>query len=173
MAKKAKSKMNRRTKRIIRRSIAALLMVTAIGIAAIPAKEVSADTSNPAISAKRETIIANAQADPEYSGTPSYVSKTDKSLDLNLPNRAELSPTRDSEGKLVVSGGKVTVNGSQTDLLRTYAISDLSNGTPEIKWQFEFYDSTTLGCILARYNNEYRVDEVTLPINGAIDFAIV
>ena len=36
MAKKAKSRINRKTKRIIRRSIAGLLMVTAIGIAAIP-----------------------------------------------------------------------------------------------------------------------------------------
>ena len=45
MAKKAKSRMNRKTKRIIRRSIAGLLMVTAIGIAAIPAKEVAADSA--------------------------------------------------------------------------------------------------------------------------------
>ena len=42
MAKKSKSRMNRKTKRVIRRSRAGLLMVTAIGVAAIPAREIEA-----------------------------------------------------------------------------------------------------------------------------------
>ena len=44
MVKKApKKKLNRKSKRIIRRCVAAVLMVTAIGVAAIPVPDIQAD----------------------------------------------------------------------------------------------------------------------------------
>lgn len=165
MAKKAKSKMNRKTKRIIRRCIAGLLMVTAIGIAAIPAKETEA-ADNAAAQAKRTKIAANAVADTtNYNTSVSYSSGN--ATDLSLSNAAQLAATVNSEGT------EATVGGTTYQLYPTYTISNLSSGKPEIKWQFKYYAITGLGGIIAKYNDEYKVNNVTLPNNGVRTYAIV
>ena len=65
MAKKApKRKLNRKAKRLIRRSIAALLMVTAIGVAAIPVPDIQAvdESTGPATAQeKRDKVEKQAQ----------------------------------------------------------------------------------------------------------------
>ncbi|SDA40762.1 Leucine rich repeat-containing protein [Lachnospiraceae bacterium G11] len=174
MAKKAKSRMNRKTKRIIRRCIAGLLMVTAIGVAAIPAKPVEADSAS--IATKRTKVIANAAADPTYSGTISYVSGT-TAADLPLKNSAKLDATLyEADGTTETADYKVAakakVGPTMLDLYPIFTISGLSSGKPEIKWQFKYYDSD-IGGIIACYNDEYRVNHVTLPNNGVRSYAIV
>ncbi len=165
MAKKAKSRMNRKTKRIIRRSIAGLLMVTAIGIAAIPAKEVAADSAEDT-AAKRAAIATNAVADTtDYNKSASYVSGT-TAADLVLDNSDQLKATVNSEGTVA------TVGSTDYTLYPTYTISSLSSGKPEIKWQFKYYPINSVG-IIAKYNDEYKVNNVVLPNNGVRTYAIV
>ena len=166
MAKKSKSRINRKTKRIIRRSIAGLLMVTAIGVAAIPAKPTAAADPSTDTAAKRTAIATNAVADTtNYNKAVSYVSGT-TSPDLVLDNSAQLKAT------INAAGTQATVGSNTYTLYPTYTISGLSNGKPEIKWQFKYYPINNVG-IIAKYNDEYKVNNVVLPNNGVRTYAIV
>lgn len=160
MAKKMpKTKMNRKTKRIIRRSLAAVLMITAIGIAAIPATDVEAEIgATPAAVAKREAIVTNAAADADYTGSYAYPASV-PGMVIDYEGLS-LAPASTGEGH---------------DL---YTASLLSDGvTTEIKKGFEFVSRTKTGgatvALISKYINEFAADVVTIPTNGALGFEVV
>lgn len=152
MARKGKKK-NKKAFRTIRKSIAALCMVTALIVAAIPVPDMQAVESIEVngeqyyfatndVSEKRENIVAN-----DNRGTCTY-NVTDADLDGELdPNNMLKKLPSDIE-------------------YNSYTICMLDNGRWEINWQFKFYlrentSGITRG-IISKYNDEYQEDTVTL-----------
>lgn len=159
MAKKTHGrKLNRRAKRAIRRSVAAILMITSIVVAAIPVPDVSADTGNEGVmltsTTVRDEIVQEAAA--KRSPCVYDVDSENGKDDLNLDTEGMLTPPTDAN-----------------QIHRSYTVQLLSNGRWEINWQFEYYLKNVSGGtrgIISKYNNLYQEKEVTLSNNAAATY---
>lgn len=153
MAKKTpKKKNNRKAFRTVRKSTAALFMITALIVAAIPVPSTQAVDDvvisedgyiiGDGVSDKRENIEAN-----DNRGECVYdVTDADLDTELDPNNMLEKLPT-DVE-------------------YDSYTICMLDNGRWEINWQFKFYlrentSGITRG-IISKYNDEYQEETVSL-----------
>ncbi|MBO5207858.1 MAG: leucine-rich repeat protein [Lachnospiraceae bacterium] len=131
-------KSKRRLKRSIRRSIAAVLMVTAIGVAAIPVPENYAEDG--ASGSGNTTAVVEPDA---------YAYGVDESVITHRPSNL-----------------KTTLDDA--DLSRAYIITALSDGTYQLDWQFKFFSTTVEGNdrgIISKYNSTYQQDTVVLEPN--------
>lgn len=166
-----KRRLNRRVRRLIRRSVASLLMITAILVAAIPVPDIKADdglskgASNPEKRQKVEKEAGNA----ETSGDRKRVSyKVDEADYLNK-SLTLLNPA----------------SGSHSDPLskaKTFTIKQLSNGEWKYNWQFEFYvvnnesvttesgTATATGGIISQYNKDYDEEIVELQAVNPLEY---
>lgn len=172
MAKKApKRKLNRKSKRLIRRMIAAVMMITAIGVAAIPVPDIQADSASSeggSAPEKRNTVVEAAQQ-AETAGTRKRVQYSVSDGDyLNQNLRDGLLNSQLS---------------SHTSVDRTYTIKQLSNGQWKYNWQFEFYvvkdevvttelgtTSSVTGGIISQYNKEYEETMVELQAVNPLEY---
>lgn len=127
MAKKAPvKKTKRRLKRSVRRSLAAVLMVTAIAVAAIPVPENYADNGD-----AKESVMARAADVHDMS---------DYGYDENSAD-TETLPSG-SNFKLDKYAGKTDeeiLKDLDSTVWASYAVTDLGGGTFSLGWQFLFY----------------------------------
>ncbi len=153
MAKKTpKKNNNRKVFRTVRKSTAALFMITALIVAAIPVPDTQAVdeiesfensyATASEVSNKRQNIEAN-----DNRGECVY-DVTDADLDTELDPNNMLSKLPDEK---------------EYD---SYTITMLDNGRWELNWQFKFYlreniSGITRG-IISRYNDEYQEETVSL-----------
>lgn len=133
-------KTKRRLKRTVRRSLAAVLMITAIAVAAIPVPENYAE-SGAGGSSSSSTIPV-----PDKYQYPASLRSIYKSTGTG-------DPRLDSTGETIESA---------------YIITPLSDGTYQLDWQFEFFTTTVEKNergIISKYNSTYQQDTVVLNPN--------
>ena len=149
MANKAPvKKSRRRLKRSVRRSLAAVLMITAIGVAAIPVPENYAAP---------EGITPYAEGDPI------------------LPYSYPIDENKNSTLRDFITNPDLESDGQRTKL--AYTINALSDGSYQMDWQFSFYpiamDKNVARGIINEYNSTYAQERVTLNPNVTCDYKIV
>lgn len=174
MAKKApRKKLNRKSRRMIRRSIAAVMMITAIGIAAIPIPDIQADTGIGGVTSdeKRNDVLAEAEA-ATSAGTRKRVQyDVDADDYLNVDNG-------NKSLNYLLDASKHTGNTGEI-----YNVKQLSNGTWKYNKQFEYYvvenaeiktelgaTTTVSGAIISRYNDLYGEEVVELQAINPVEY---
>lgn len=161
MAKKVPGKsLNRKAKRTVRRSLAAILMVTAIAIAAIPVPDIQADTDlgDTASSGGRdwEGILADGQANR----TPAdYARATEAITDE------------------IIDGYSITnVGGLQEYETQTIKAIDNNQDNLVLTWRFKYFPESADSAygIISQYNNQYNESVVDLTsVNQVTDYLTV
>lgn len=147
--KNAAKKSRRRLKRSVRRSLAAVLMITAIGVAAIPVPENYAAPEG-GVGTRAATVnyyYPGSEADPDGS----KLETVDMEYDIGLG---------------VGSAKKYD----------SHTIRQMSDGTWQAEWQFEFFQQKVNGVmrgIISKYNNTYQENEVKLKANVVMEYAWV
>ncbi|MGN0278218.1 MAG: leucine-rich repeat protein [Lachnospiraceae bacterium] len=136
-------KTKRRLKRTVRRSLAAVLMITAIGVAAIPVPENYAESgAGSAGTGYRSVEVPDKYA---YGVTDTIVTHRPSELNSSDPDND----------------------------YSAYIITPLSDGTYQLDWQFKFFlkdvEGTERG-IISKYNSTYQQDTVVLNPNVIYDY---
>lgn len=151
MAKtKTVKKSRRRLKRSIRRSLAAVLMITAIGVAAVPVPENYAeDGSNPSVKAAADL---HNMKEFKYESDPKNDVVLDASIDLNSKK-----------------GKTVEELLADSDVKTSYAITDIGGGLLNLSWQFMYYkakdpSSGQPSGVICKYNKQFYSDETELAL---------
>ncbi len=160
MAKKAPvKKSKRRLKRSVRRSLSAVLMITAIGVAAIPVPE------NRASSSDIMTIAA-----PPHTATYSYPTNTPSADDAT----DEIHKSYWLNAAMTTTSNKPEKEDPGESLLKkqgsthpSLVVRKTSDDTWELIWQFEYFNENTVvgSGVVSKYNDEFRQDNVKLPYN--------
>ena len=149
MAKKTPVKKSRRgLKRSVRRSLAAVLMITAIAVAAIPV--------------------------PENYAAPEEEGRDDSPV--TLPYSYPVDEKGNSTLPSLVKKDFLSTTLEDKDLTTAYTINALSDGTYQMDWQFRFYVTTVGGNrrgIIKTYNSSYAQERVVLKPNITCDYATV
>ncbi len=160
MAKKTPvKKSKRRLKRTVRKSLAAVLMITAIVIAAIPVPENRAEdgSSEYGISTMAQTEV---HSEFTYDAT-GQTGTTGAGINLSK-----------YEGKTI----EEIAQGA--DVYSSLMINDLGGGTWDLGWQFMFYlaknpkSGETQG-VIAKYNSQYRAETVNLELTPYTEYYTV
>ena len=172
MAKKTPAKKpRRRLKRSIRRSLSAVLMITAIAVAAIPVPE-------------------NVAA-PEGGISPYAATRQDVHITIG-PNGEEQTFIYDSSNKTVIkkyNNDKVNLNGKgiytdENDMYnnplvkQSLSISQRGNGSWDLGWQFMYYEidnpiSNEVQGVVCKYNNQYGAQKLSLDLTPATKYYTV
>lgn len=153
-------KSRRRLKRSIRRSLAAVLMITAIAVAAVPVPENFADDGT--------EFPGGTTENP--GGAPSGKLDVHKDLvfDENdienevLTDRIDLKKYENASTADLIKA----LNNQQNRVYASYAITNV-DGYYDLSWQFIYYlvtnpQSSAVRAVVCKYNNEYMADEVEL-----------
>ncbi len=186
MAKKAPvKKTKRRLKRSVRRSLAAVLMVTAIAVAAIPVPENYADNSTtvPGVggttvrdkdvhedAVKRDFVYDINDADMSSGG--SVATWADTNLNKFIGKDGELDEDKiweryDEKADSAVDNGTSANPGTYASMV----IRDV-DGVTTLSWQFMYYVRNIQGSglgngprgVICKYNGEYMAEKVDLPM---------
>ena len=190
MAKKAPvKKTKRRLKRSVRRSLAAVLMVTSIAVAAIPVPENYAEDGDVTPGPGGTTVIKDVHADAVARDFIYDVSDADAGSTGAIATWAATNLNKfviksgDKEGELDENSiwnqydpdaEAGTDNGTGTTTPKTYAsmvIRDV-DGEKTLSWQFMYYVRNIQGSglgngprgIICKYNGEYMAEKVDLPM---------
>ncbi len=149
MAKKTPArKPRRRLKRSVRRSLSAVLMITAIAVAAIPVPENYADNGE---AAGRAAEIIDKHDMSKFVYEPDSAYDVDPVLSINL------NKYKDKDVAEIMDDGASA----------SYAITDLGNGDISLSWQFLFYnvknpiDNIDSG-VICKYNSRFYSEKVEL-----------
>ena len=152
MAKKtAAKKPRRRLKRTARRSLAAVLMITAVVVAAIPVPENAAATDDYGISALADPALA----EPDAYSYPSNEMASEHFCQDNILDPDAAGHTQKYDAKIV---------------------TQLSDNEYQMAWQFKFYMTNVEGYdrgIISQYNGTYQQDEVTLNPNVIYEYDVI
>lgn len=173
MAKKTAAKKpvtkkpRRRLKRTARRSLAAVLMITAVVVAAIPVPENAAATDDYGISAladEPEPAIYKYPEDPKNGKSPF----PDICNNNSLTNPYDVKYDDTKQGWV-----PDTSSTPKKDVYKANVVTLLSDGKYQLDWQFEFF-MTTINQnergIICNYNNTYQQEEVTLNPNVIYEY---
>lgn len=160
--KKTAGKSRRRLKRSVRRSLAAVLMITAIGVAAIPVPENYAAPED-GIMPYAKTVdyyYPGSESDPDYD--PDHPENNLKFEDVDmLSYDANYPPLSSNSAKQYYS----------------HTIRLMSDNTWQAEWQFQFFQQGKPGerqrGIISKYNNTYQENEVKLKVNVVMNYAWV
>lgn len=167
MAKKTTAKKSRRRlKRTARRSLAAVLMITAVVVAAIPVPEnVAAPEGG-----------ASAQADVEVKEPKAFkymYGKEEK--DLYDPDGKPLGAIKTYQEEF--TGIEYNTPGDANSGKKTYSswtVTEKSNGAWEYNWQFEFFRAEDAGgskaAVISKYNDTYSQKNVELNADIYYDY---
>lgn len=194
MAKKTPAKKpRRRLKRSVRRSLAAVLMITAIAVAAIPVPENYADNGDAAAGsmAKAADVHDKDLADYGYKDTLYKTGKLieKKDSDGNVVKDDEGNPVMieeevrdksyDESTSTSTSGGKIDLDKYagwdlddlvNADIMYSLATTDVGGGVFDLCWQFMFYEvqepeSHAERGVICKYNNQYSTEQLELGMN--------
>ncbi len=153
MAKKTPAKKpRRRLKRSVRRSLSAVLMITAIAVAAIPVPENYADNGDATASSMTRAAVVDMHDMSKFVYDPDSATDVDPVRTINLSKY---------EGKDV----ETIMNANDT--APSYAITDIGNGDLSLSWQFLFYnaknpiDGLESG-VICKYNSRFYSEKVDL-----------
>ncbi|MBD5519946.1 MAG: leucine-rich repeat protein [Lachnospiraceae bacterium] len=188
MSKKAPvnktGKSKRRLKRSVRKSIAALLMVTAIGVAAVPVPENFADDGTGGVV---DDGSANGDVHDmtgfKYEQTSWKVTTTGsdgaESTETRYDNSHDESMTNTKDFKLNTYA-KATVEEliEDSNVKPSMAITDVGNGTYDLCWQFMYYEVTepksrALRGVICKYNSQYAANQVNLSLSPITQYYTV
>ncbi|MDE6845877.1 MAG: leucine-rich repeat protein [Lachnospiraceae bacterium] len=154
MAKKTPAKKpRRRLKRSVRRSLSAVLMITAIAVAAIPVPENYADNGDAAGGMTR-AAVADMHDMSGFVYDPDSADDVVPEVTINLTKYSTAS-VEDIMGA--------------NDTAASYAITDAGNGVLSLSWQFLFYnqknpiDNIDSG-VICRYNSRFSSEKVELDL---------
>lgn len=200
MAKKTPiKKSRRRLKRSVRRSLAAVLMITAIGVAAVPVPENYADNG--------ESIKARAADAHDMTGFQ-YKETLIKSVERVEKKDDQGNPIKDADGNVVIeeitketrdtSHDEVTstsTNGKaiklntyagkdledlidDSNVMSSLATTDVGGGVFDLCWQFMFYrvtepESNADRGVICKYNNQYSTDRLALGMKPITEYYTV
>ena len=148
--KNAAKKSRRRLKRSVRRSLAAVLMITAIGVAAIPVPE-------------------------NYAAPEGGVGTRAATVNYYYPG-SEADPDPNNELKTVEMKYDINLGSGSAKKYDSHTIRQMSDGTWQAEWQFEFFQQKVNGVmrgIISQYNNTYQENEVKLKANVVMEYAWV
>ena len=167
MAKKTPVKKSKRgLKRSVRRSLAAVLMITAIGVAAIPVPENFAAPEDGIMTRAVTTDVHNTDAAKFV-----YGEAGDDNYDEDLPDKGS---TTFSLGKYDTDA-KLAAATRGIDYFVSYSITNIANDTAtgeeySLGWQFMYYPTkdprnTQINSgVICKYNNQYYSPTVELPM---------
>lgn len=172
-------KSKRRLKRSVRRSLAAVLMITAIAVAAIPVPEnVAADPTAPGGGTAGRTDVHDMTGF-EYKET-STDNKSNDELGTTGAN-FELGKYADIKVENIGDIHTDDSNDLGTDKNRpvyaSLAIIEV-DGVTTLNWQFLYYNvvnptNRTPGGVVCKYNSAYSADLVNLGLNPITDYYTV
>ena len=152
MAKKtAVKKPKRRLKKTVRRSMAAVLMITAVVVAAIPVPE---NAAAPGDDTPSEAAVAyEAARDPadfeeNYAGEHSCKTSGVDCTAERLTADRELSPNLK----------KAVASGELIPAVKLYEVG----GEKILGWEFLYHNTTSRASQLCKYNNQYPAEEVNI-----------
>lgn len=153
MAKKTPArKPRRRLKRSVRRSLSAVLMITAIAVAAIPVPE--------NVAAPESSARAVADTHKVYSYTELKTGKSD--IDQSSINDAELDGLFTEEANQKNMLEKYADNPSDTSITVEKSLKIFDNGSEdELTWEYKYYESGS-NVVLCDYNDRYPRGNVDL-----------
>lgn len=161
-------KSKRRLKRSVRRSIAALLMITAIGVAAIPVPENFAEEVDPNPSPETPVTPSEEPAPAAY----------DYSVGEAKVNTETGATEYDITTKDKTCQNSVTNPSLNDDSVPAYKILEGGSGYPRLIWQFEFYkvydaaDNNEYG-IISRYNSKHIQSTIEIEASIVTDYVRV
>lgn len=157
---KKKTKMSRRTKKTIRRSVSALCMASAILVALVPPKPT-------------EAYIQPTETTYEYgvetTDETAYSAKGDKlySDGVNLKLYADKTISDTSTG---------TIYAGEPDVYKILKVSQLSDGTYTVNWQFKVYlqnvSQVAMG-VICEYNSTYAAGVVTITPSMPYEYIVI
>lgn len=152
-----KKKMSRKAKRVIRKTLSAICMASALIVALVPATP------------------TKAYVDPGTTTSTNYsygVEDTDKT-DFSYYDSTFTGVILDKYNNDSYPG--FGYNGVETNLVKTYKISQLSDGSFDYNWQFKVYSLTVNGspmAVIAKYNDTYAKGTVSIDANIPITYAV-
>lgn len=153
-------KTKRRLKRTVRRSLAAVLMITAIGVAAIPVPENYAEgegVSAPAIQyvdADPNNYEADDNTKNKYAeSSPKYIDSVTKEFDRAAYEKAIADAYKN---------GKNDENYTEKDVLYPTEIIIKEGTSTYLTWQFLYEPLSAKTGKLCKYNDTFRVERVDL-----------
>ncbi|MCM1263776.1 MAG: leucine-rich repeat protein [Butyrivibrio sp.] len=172
-------KSGRRLKRSVRRTLAAVLMITAIGVAAIPVPENLATETTPTASGNSTGTTTESVSDihdmskfgyEEGYTTDDITINSGENLPLNLFAESTveqmLAKLKDSDanatGELNGFDGKPTTN--KPDVYASYTIRSI-DGRMSLIWEFLYYvgkEGDSKRGVVCKYNDDFATDTVTL-----------
>lgn len=170
MAKKTPAKKpRRRLKRSVRRSLSAVLMITAIAVAAIPVPENYADNGDAAAGSMARAADVHDMEDFGY--------KADVPVSGNTLNKDEKLPTGNNFNLSKYAGkeDEEILEDLDSKVFASYSTTDLGGGTYSLGWQFLFYPVTnprgggTAGAV-CKYNREFYSEKVDLSLYPATKY---
>lgn len=174
-------KSKRRLKRSVRRSLAAVLMITAIAVAAVPVPE------NAAAPEGGVSALADAQDvhDDAISKNFGYdnTNAVDVVPDANL--NTLLNRYKGKDYSQMVFGTDDSGDSADADLNKhttptvysSLAIRDLGNDVYALGWQFMYYNirntDNTTGGVVCKYNSSWSAEQVDLGLNPITEYYTV
>ncbi len=178
MSKKAPvKKSKRRLKRSVRRSLAAVLMITALAVAAIPVPE------NAAAPDGGLSVRADEKKDVHNMADFGYDSKDAEDLDgPSMPlNRYKDKTIDEMEQYLagpgdVINPGNVSNTNTTPPVFMSLTVRDLGSSDYVLHWQFMFYaakNNLQAGGVVCKYNDSYSADKVDLGLTPITEYVTV
>ena len=172
MAKNAPvKKSKRKIKRSVRRSVAAVLMITAIGVAAVPVPENYAE--GPQSRATAEHVHDMSGLD--YVSSAPTAGTTKGAFDETI-NTGSISPKTINLG--LHAGKDIDELVKESGVEVSLATTDLRNGSYDLSWQFMYYqqtepDSNADRGVICKYNNQYSVELLNLKMEPVTKYYVI
>lgn len=177
MAKKtAVRKPKRRLKKTVRKSLAAVLMVTSIAVAAIPAPENLADNPGAKAGDPVESPVAYVEGTPSGSTDNPYVLQKPEADYVDQDgNKDQAALDRDKEAlndKIQKALDPTSGNDYNPKLVPTEIVSSYDGGL-YLTWQFLYIQTANNTGRLVKYNDEFPTSVVNLGLKPNSEYFIV
>ncbi len=162
-------KSKRRLKRSVRRSLAAVLMITAIAVAAIPVPENVAAPDDPTTPGGGTVVKADIH---ETDVLNNFKYAPDKAVDEKLTEK-DLGRFKDK------SDDEIKAALEDNSLHASLKVVNLSSAGEswDLEWQFMFYNVTTGSLeaqgVLCKYNDQYMESTLDLDLNPITEYYTV
>ncbi len=160
---KRKPKMSRKMRRTVRKSVAGVCLVSSLIVAAIPATPTTAYVSPGTAAAGGPTTYTYGVEETDSTNLALY----DTSLSGIVLDRYN-SPLPENAG--------YGYGGNETNLMKTYMVRKLSDGSFDYNWQFKIYEQIVNGspyAIICKYNDTYASGSVSIGATIPLSYCAV
>ncbi len=179
MATGKKNTINRKTKRVIRKTIAGLCMASAIAVALIPPQSSEAYIAPDAL---------NYNYGIEATDITPSANKTDRlysdKVKLDLYSKTDVEGNAMNKAEYIAAGGTETMIDDTTsdtiysgkDVYDILTVGSLTDGTYTLNWQFKMYlqdvGGTAMG-VICSYNSTYAQSVVSINPSMPYEYVII